>query len=201
MAKISRIKARKEYTCSKCRKTISVGEVYCKGTPFRRKPIIRCASCGLSSWELSSSEFVQSMGDLIENWIQNKGIYDGVWEDVSNELETIKSDCEERFDNIPEQLQDGDAGSLLQERIESLESAICELEELSMDDIVNEAYDNLDSDFAKEIKQKIGNVSIEEAYCDFEQLGDDCKAVNELVLAVKDLIVEKINDVLSEIDY
>ena len=73
MAKIEKPKARKEYKCSKCGEVIKVGDVYLKGTPFRCSPIIRCTKCGLRSWELSSSNYVQGVGRVCDCWEEDYG--------------------------------------------------------------------------------------------------------------------------------
>lgn len=49
-------------------------------------------------------------------------------EDIKAELESIKDDTQSKLDNMPEGLQQGDAGQLLQERIDACESAIDELD-------------------------------------------------------------------------
>ena len=68
MPKILKPSARKEYKCSKCGGTIFKGETYLKGIVNFKKPIIRCVNCGLKMWELSSSNYIQTTGWLLDNW-------------------------------------------------------------------------------------------------------------------------------------
>lgn len=60
-----------------------------------------------------------------------------------------KEELEEKYDNIPEQLQDADAGCILQERIEGLEDAYNELENLICE------LDDAENDDATEIYNEI----------------------------------------------
>ena len=121
MAKVEYInKARKEYKCSKCGEIIKVGEPYRKLVFFRRRPIVRCAKCGFKNWETRASEYGRSVGQIVEDWRDIYEMHEDTAENIASDLEDIKSDCEDRLDNIPEQLRDADAGTLLQERIDNL---------------------------------------------------------------------------------
>jgi len=54
---------------------------------------------------------------------------------VSN-IDDLKEECEEKLSNMPEQLQDGDVGQLLQERIDTLEDWSSNIQgvDISVDD-------------------------------------------------------------------
>jgi len=209
MAKVNFIKARKEYRCAKCGRTIKVGEQYYKGTPFHRNPIIRCSTCGLKAWELSSSEYILATNDLKDNWQINYEVSDGVWDDIYSEVENIKSDCEDRLDNIPEQLQDGDAGITLQERIESLDEALNELNSICMSDFITEAYDNLYESDTEEIKKLVkemsddddedSDIDIELSYDELVEEYSDNESVSTLIENVNDLIAGRIDEILADI--
>jgi hypothetical protein len=55
-------------------------------------------------------------------------------ETIKEAVETLKEECEESFENIPDQLQDtGSAGILLTERIEALEEYYNELDNIDVD--------------------------------------------------------------------
>ena len=58
-----------------------------------------------------------------------------------------QEELQEKYDNIPEQLQDADAGCILQERIEGLEEACSELETLisELEDKYNEIEEVINS--------------------------------------------------------
>ena len=171
MAKIEKPKARKEYKCSKCGETIKVGDNYLKGTPFRRSPVIRCTKCGLRSWELSSSDYVQGVGRVCDCWEEDYGCDENTAQSIADELSNILDNTQDSLDNMPEGLQEGDTGQLLQERIDNLESAICDLEAID--------YDNI----------KEG------------ELGDSDEAKEEMDEAIKSSLREEIESAISCLDY
>ncbi len=146
MAKIERPKARKEYKCSKCGEIIKVGDTYLKGTPFRRSPVIRCTKCGLRSWELSSSEYVQGVGRVCDCWEEDYGCDEDTAQSIADELSNILGDTQDSLDNMPEGLQEGNTGELLQERIDNLDSAISDLECIDYDTIKENAKVDVDSE-------------------------------------------------------
>lgn len=142
MAKIQKIKKSNrgaEVRCGKCGKVINPGEYYFKAEPYMAPAITRCESCGLKSYETSSSSYVQSMGELTSDWQSSYSTESSAASDIADYLEEIKSELEDNFDNIPEQLQDGSAGQLLQERIDCLEDVISNLQDLDYDDVYEDA--------------------------------------------------------------
>ena len=146
MAKIEKPKARKEYKCSKCGEVIKIGDTYLKGTPFRRSPVIRCTECGLRSWELSSSDYIQGVGRVCDCWEEDYGCDEDTAQSIADELDSIKEQCQDSLDNMPEGLQEGDTGQLLQERIDNLEYAISDLEAIDYGTLKENAKDDVDSD-------------------------------------------------------
>ena len=54
-------------------------------------------------------------------------------EEIRESLEGLRDTCQESLDNIPEQLQEAPAGQTLQERIDNLDEAIAELENIDVD--------------------------------------------------------------------
>lgn len=62
-------------------------------------------------------------------------------DEIKDDAESLKDECQEHLDNMPEQLQDSDSGQTLQERIENLDNAVSEL-------------DNIDSEFESEIERE-----------------------------------------------
>lgn len=134
MGKITRVnKSRKEYKCSKCGQVIPVGSEYLRGDLNFSKPIIRCTKCGLRSWEVTTSDYVRSVGEIVEDWQDTYGADEDGCQAIIDELNRIKDDLEERLDNMPEGLRDGDSGQTLQERIDGLEDAINSLENIEWD--------------------------------------------------------------------
>lgn len=145
MARIQKFKKSnrgRELHCSKCGKMIVPGEYYLKAEPYVGPAIIRCMSCGLRSYETSGSSYIQRIGEIVENWEMNYQDLETIADDIASDLEDIRDELEYNFDNIPEQLQDGAAGSLLQERMEELEDAIGELSGIDYDTIVEESRDD-----------------------------------------------------------
>ena len=58
---------------------------------------------------------------------------EGDIEDIISEIESLKDECEERLNNIPEALQElSSSGQMLQERIEGLENWVSELEGIDL---------------------------------------------------------------------
>lgn len=160
MAKLTKQKARKEYTCYKCNRTIDIGEEYQKIVARYSKPKTVCCNCKVARSELTGSEYYAWLYDLQDNMTLE------TIEDMQQLLEEIreqKSELEERYYNIPEQLQDGYAGDILQERIDGLDEVYSELESI-IDEIENIDESNLDteikeSDFssAEEYEEAISN--------------------------------------------
>lgn len=71
-------------------------------------------------------------------------------ESVIGSIESLRDECQEHFDNIPEQLQESDAGQTLQSRIDALDEALAE-------------FENIDTEFESEIDEsERGTMSDEE---------------------------------------
>ena len=177
MAKIEKPKARKEYKCSKCGEVIKVGDPYLKGIPFRRSPVIRCTKCGLRSWELSSSDYVQGVGRVCECWEEDYGCDENTAQSIADELSNILDTTQDSLDNMPEGLQEGDTGQLLQERIDNLYSAISDLEAID--------YENIK-------EGELGDSN-------YDSLTDEAK--EEIDETIKDSLREEIESALSCLDY
>lgn len=147
MGKVTFVKScRKEQKCRKCGVVIPVGSSYYKGALFREQPIVRCTKCGLKHYEVTTSEYVKTIGRLVEDWEEDFGVTSTTVEEVLAVLEEMRDTCQENLDNIPEQLQEAEAGALLQERIDELESAIYELESKEWSEFLSDAYDELDEE-------------------------------------------------------
>ena len=54
-------------------------------------------------------------------------------DDLVSELESLRDETQEKLDNMPEGLQQGDTGQMLQERVDGVESIISDLESASLD--------------------------------------------------------------------
>lgn len=136
MAKAKLIKkSRKSWICSNCRKTIPIGSSYYKGEIPFNPTIIRCTDCGLQDWEVTSSEYQKSVGEIVHLWQETYGVTESSPEDVSAALQDIQDTCADNLDSIPENLQESDVATLLQERMDSLDSAIDLLDAIDIDDL------------------------------------------------------------------
>ena len=140
MGKIKEIqKSRKECKCGKCGNIIPVGSKYLRGILNFHPDIIRCTNCGLKYWEVTTSDYVQRVAPILNEW-QEQGYS---YEDILSEFTDLKDELQERLDNMPESLQDSDSGQTLQDRIDWLEEAYSQLEEISRDDIFSEKLEEL----------------------------------------------------------
>ena len=111
-----------------------------------------------------STEDPDEVGEFVEELISN--------------LEELRDTCQESFDNTPEQLQEGNSGQILQERIENLDDVISnlenidtefssELDESEKDGMSQEEWERQEEDEREEwIADKIGEIN--DAGLDFE---------------------------------
>lgn len=151
MAKLTRQKARKEYVCSRCKRIIKKGEEYQKILAMYKKPQVVCSDCKISRSELTSSDYYSWLFDLQDNFMI-ESIED--LERLLGEIENQKDELEGRYENIPEHLQDGNAGDILLDRIDNLEETYNELEEI----IVEIKYinkNNLNEKDLEKLKNKL----------------------------------------------
>ena len=147
MGKVSVIKkSRKEYKCSKCGNVIPVGSTYYKGEINFGPTIVRCSNCKLESWEVTTSDYQLAAGEIVYRWKENYGEAEDAVDNIISDLQNLADDLEGRLDNMPEGLQEGDIGQLLQERIDTLESVISDLECIDIDSM----KDDISSVFAEE---------------------------------------------------
>ena len=147
MAKIEHIKkSRKDNTCSKCRKIIPKGSAYLKGVINFSPSIIRCESCGLQQWEVTTSEYQKEVGEVAFNWRDNFSIDESSVEEIKSTLETIRDNEQDKLDNLPENLQSSPNAELLQERIDALDSTIDELDCIDIDGLKADAVSSIIDD-------------------------------------------------------
>lgn len=195
MAKVQVIqKSRKEYKCSKCGKVIPVGSTYYKGEINFGPTIIRCSDCKLEAWEVTTSDWQLSTGAIINRWEENYGLSESTPEELRDEIESIMNDQQERLDNMPESLQEGDVGQLIQERIYACEAAIDELDNVDIDNLKADAlseyigddedgnYDDMDYDDVLEKLEKEDPSEVDNLIAKFAELLNDAivEALNNL---------------------
>lgn len=140
MGKIKEIqKSRKECKCGKCGNIIPVGSKYLRGILNFHPDIIRCTSCGLKYWEVTTSDYIQRVAPILNEW-QEQGYS---YEDILTEFTELRDELQDRLDNMPESLQDSETGQTLQDRIDGLEEACNQLEQISKEDILNDNIEKL----------------------------------------------------------
>lgn len=184
-------KSRKDCKCNRCGKEIPVGSKYYRGTLNFRPDIVRCEECGLQSWEVTTSEYQLAVGELSYRWQENYGTDCDVVDSIVEDLETIRDDVQERLDNMPENLQDSETGTMLQDRIDCVESVISDLESIDVDDLkqqsVSEVLDYQDDDSEPE---------------DYDVLVEDesFEKQEELSETLKQHLIEEIDNALGGLE-
>jgi len=78
---------------------------------------------------------------------------ESIVDELKSDIESLKDETEESLSNMPESLQYSPTGELLQERIDALETALSELEDIDLDyeepdedDLREELKDDIDED-------------------------------------------------------
>lgn len=160
MAKIERIKkSRKENRCNRCGKTIPVGSPYLKCELGFGPTIVRCTSCGLEHWECTTSEYQLNAGEIQYRWQENYDPSDeGVADAIRDGIQEIYDQEDEKFNNLPENLQYAPVGETIQSRMDACDSAMSELDCIDIDslksDAVSEVIEPADDDDETEEEDK-----------------------------------------------
>lgn len=84
--------------------------------------------------QLTQSEYTSTVLALQERDQPGFDDLESEIEDIKSELENLRDNTQEKFDNMPEGLQQGDTGQLLESRVSSLDDAIGALENISIPD-------------------------------------------------------------------
>lgn len=91
--------------------------------------------------QLTRSEFYSALYDIEDrsNDLNAAGYdsissFEGDVDNIKSDLGQLQSDTQEKLDNMPGGLQQGDTGQLLQERIDGVEALIAELDGLDFSD-------------------------------------------------------------------
>jgi hypothetical protein len=126
------------------------------------------------------NESVMKDYEFNREWMKKRVIVKEFLEEKIQRIEEMRDECQEKIDNMPEQLQTSGSGETLQERIDNLESWIDELNAIDID---------IDEDSIRE-----------EAFQDNEredgELKDDYnERIDEIV---RDAVQEKIDEYISE---
>ncbi len=139
MPRVNRVeKARVDQGTCRCGKEIKRGDAY-KWIKFRfggRR--IKCADCDFKASELTQSEFLGQVYDLndriaaITDDMSLEDIQSEV-DDIATEFENLASECEDKLSNMPEGLQQGSVGEMLQSRSDSCNEVAGNLQGVDFD--------------------------------------------------------------------
>lgn len=140
--------------------------------------------------QLTQSEHLSAIYEIEERIedMQPVDIDTGCIDEIIGDIETVRDTCQERLDNMPEQLQDSNSGSILQEYIEALENWQQELE--GVDLYIDE--DSLQSEAENEWEDEHREDEIQLAE-------DDKQRLNEIAEIKDRLVEEKRQEILDEI--
>jgi hypothetical protein len=164
MPKVHHIKARKDYPDEGIKK----GEMYYKWS-IKTGPVsgfTRKSKTAPKPSQLTQSEFwgtVYSLQETDQPAFEN---LDDERENIKSELEQLRDDCDDKFNNMPEGLQQGDTGQLLETRRDSVESAISDLESVDIPDeesVKSESDDEMEEADLKEESEEDRDKRHEEA--------------------------------------
>lgn len=159
MGRITRVqKSRKEHTCGRCHKKIEVGQSYLRGDLNFSRPIIRCCKCGLDYWEVTTSDYQLSVGEVVYRWHYNYEANEEGRDSIVSDLDNIREELQYRLDSMPESLQYAETGELLQQRIDCLDSAISELQEIYFED--SDYDEDCEDRYQEEIDSALSNIEI-----------------------------------------
>lgn len=126
MAKVEHRKARKDYPGA----GISKGDMYyfaqIKTGPRSSRTIRQKDPIKRS--QLTTSEYLSTLYGLCEQTDDTNDLED--FRTIAEDLRELGQEQRDKFDNMPEGLQQGDTGQMLEERAEACESAADEIETL-----------------------------------------------------------------------
>jgi hypothetical protein len=187
-------KARKDYPDAGIKK----GDSY-YWWAFQYGPMVRSKVAPKPS-QLTQSEFLSTVYDINERLESIDGEtaedFESAISEIVGDLENLRDETQEKHDNMPEQLQQGDTGQLLEERVQSIEGMISNLESVTID--VPEAL-NPDSDEAKK-EAEAENADEWVKLCEDDRKVKIAAAVEQRESEIFDAI-EAIRDEVSGISY
>ena len=195
MGKVTKVnKSRKEFKCNKCGSTIPKGSTYYRGSLNSSHDIIRCSKCKLKSWEVTASEYKLEVGRIVYDWRSHYDVDDDIISNISADLESIRDELSNKLDNMPEGLQDSGTGIMLQERVDSLDAALDQLDDVDVESIKDEIVDSLHSE-----EDAIVIKSAEDAY-DFDEIyRDNPRLRDRMDDDFENMISSEIDDALEYI--
>jgi PAS domain-containing protein len=163
---------------------------------FRRGPLVRSKTYPKPS-QLTRSEFYGTLLE-IQDRISNLSAesvddLESQVSEIAGEVRELGESCREKFDNMPDGLQQGDTGQLLESRAEAMESAADELDGIDFDidpPDEEELKDELGDDLEDEDEEGITEEERQRRKDDNESLKVDKK---------DEMIRERIQDKIEEV--
>lgn len=196
MAKIQRIqKSRKEQKCRRCGKIIPVGSSYLKCEIGFGPTIVRCVGCGLEQWECTTSEYQLNVGELQNRWHENYDVSnEGCVEEIRDAVQAIYDEEDEKYGNLPENLQYAPVGELIQARMDACDAAMSELDSIDVEGLKDEALGEiLDFDDDDDVDHDYDTI--------LEQLEQsDPSTAEELRSKLEELLADAIQAALDNLD-
>ena len=126
MARVHRRKARKDYPNA----GIVAGEMYyyCKIKTGPRSSRELRSKTPFKRSQLTSSEYLGQLYDIEDSLAALTDIGDA--RDIAEQFRELGQEQQDKFDNMPQGLQDGETGQMIQARAEGCEAAADQIEEI-----------------------------------------------------------------------
>lgn len=193
MPRVTTQKARKEWTCGRCRRTIKKGEPYYKARPRYRGAVIRCHGCGVPRRsELTSSGKLSSLYGANESLYMDLSLKPTVesFEEALDYLETakdtaeeVRDEYEESADNMEEYFPGSYQVDDIREKAEYCEAWHDELENAheAIDGLLSELTDLLEEKETAD-KERVEDIEqrLEELVDEASSIIDDASSALEL---------------------
>jgi len=144
--------------------------------------------------QLTQSAFLSTYYDLQEQVSDLRGNDLESLEDaviaIKDDIESLRDETQDSLDNMPEQLQDGDTGQLLQERIDGLEEWADSLDSLDYD--LDQSEDDVRDEVKDDMEQELDE--------DDEDGIDEDELESRVESKMNELKEEKVDELVGEIE-
>lgn len=132
--------------------------------------------------QLTQSDFLSQLYDiqdrLGELTADNIEDLQSEVESIAEELNQLAEECHEKHDNMPEGLQEGEVGQMLEERADACENAAGELEGIDFEYDEQNALDEVREEIEEEFKND-GKILSEDPQEIYEDAAEDYKNMTE----------------------
>lgn len=140
--------------------------------------------------QLTNSDFLGQIYDLEDTLDFSQAAspedLEGIRDEIVQQLRDLGGEQIGKYDNMPDGLQQGDTGQLLEARAEACEAIADEFDQIDLDD-----YEELDASELKEINDRIGEeLGIEDS--------DEIERTSEYTFACDEAEKEKLDEWLQE---